>query len=608
MGLLLSCHQLAKSYHARPLFDGLSFGIEDNDRLGIIGANGAGKSTLLRILAGLEEADAGEVVSKRGLRIVHVAQDAVFAPGRTPLAMIAEAYAKRGVSAEEAEARAWMLLSQLGFASGEQDTASLSGGYGKRLAIGLGIAEEPDVLLLDEPTNHLDLDGILWLETLLKEAPYAWAMVSHDRALLDRAALRTLEVSRIYPSGALVGKGGYETFLKFRDEWLEGEARRSESLANKARREQEWLARGPKARTTKARFRIDQAHALMDELASLNGRLKDRGATRLDFGGTGRQSKRLLEIEDINHSFGERLVCKGLNLLLVPQVIVGIVGVNGSGKSTLLKILAGELAPMQGERRAAEGLKLVYFDQKRRQLDLEKSLRRTLSDAGDAVVFRGRSVHIITWAKRFQFTPEQLDLPIKDLSGGEKARALIARLMLEPADVLLLDEPTNDLDIETLDALEESLLDFPGAVVLVTHDRYMMARVADIVLGLDGQGNATFYADYAQWENAQKNTGKKLVTNAPKERVPDTKPKAQSSAAANSKRLSYMEQREFDAMEASIAKAEALLAQHRQALDDPALATNAMGLAKAAEQCAQTEAEVEGLYRRWSELEAKLKG
>ena len=351
----------------------------------------------------------------------------------------------------------------------------------------------------DEPTNHLDLAGIEWLEALLEEAAFASVIVSHDRYFLENIATEMAELSRVYPDGMLRVRGNYSTFLEKKEEFLHAQSKRQEALENLVHNEIEWLRRGAKARTRKSKARIGKANELMGDLADLNARTRTATA-QIDFSASDRKTKRLIELEDVSLPHRRsNVLFENLNFVITAGMRVGLVGPNGSGKTTLLRLLRGELTPSSGEIRRADWLRIVYFDQTR-ELDSNVTLRRALAPEGDSVIYQDRVIHVASWAARFLFTSEQLNQPVERLSGGERARVLIAQLMLQPADVLLLDEPTNDLDIPTLEILEESLLEFRGSLVLVTHDRYMLDRVSNIVLGLDGQGGAESFADYSQWE------------------------------------------------------------------------------------------------------------
>ena len=599
--LLLSCENVAKQFGARPLFEGVSFGVFEGDRIGFVGPNGSGKSTLLRILAGLEEPDAGARAARKGLRLGYVPQDPSFPPESTPEEVLIEALAGQPLEEYEKSARAAVVLGRTGFRDPAQPAGTLSGGWKKRLAIARELVREPDILLMDEPTNHLDLEGILWLEELLTTEAAAFVVISHDRYFLENVAGRMMELSRAHPGGLLQIEGTYSTFLEKRDEVLRNQAEYQESLANRARRELEWLRRGPKARTTKSKSRIQEAERLFDELAEVKTRNAGPSTAGIDFAASGRKTKKLLVARDLRKSFEGRKVLDGIGLALSPGTRLGILGPNGSGKTTLLSLLAGHLDPDDGEIERAPFLRTVLFEQSRETLDRTVSLRRALAPEGDSVVYGDRSIHVASWAKRFLFRSEQLETPVSRLSGGEQARILIARLMLQPADLLILDEPTNDLDIPTLEVLEESLLEFPGALVLVTHDRYLLDRVSTTLLALDGTGKAQFFADSAQWE-----AHRKEAATAARPAAPARSAKAEPARpAATGKKLSYKDQREWEQMEERILEAEDALANAQSALEDPAVASDSKALQ---ERCATLEtarAEVERLYARWAELEAR---
>jgi ATP-binding cassette subfamily F protein uup len=334
----------------------------------------------------------------------------------------------------------------------------------------------------------------------------------------------------------------------------------------------------------------------MGELADLNMRTRTATA-QIDFSATDRKTKRLIELQDVTCTMGTRDLFEGLNFILTAGMRVGLVGPNGSGKTTLLRLLQGDLAPTGGEIRRADWLRIVYFDQTR-TLDPDVTLRRALAPDGDSVVYRDRVIHVAGWAARFLFTGEQLSQPVGRLSGGERARVLIAQLMLQPADILLLDEPTNDLDIPTLEILEESLIDFPGSLVLVTHDRYMLDRVSSIVLGLNGKGGAETFADYAQWEAWQVQRSKPDVAAA--------QPSASSASAAPAKKkLSYLEAREYATIEQRVEEAEQVVHAKRAELEDPANAMDAPRLVSAQAAMDAAQETLDALYARWAELEKK---
>jgi ABC transport system ATP-binding/permease protein len=592
MAVLLTAREISKQHGSRILFEGVSLAINDGEIHGLIGPNGAGKSTLMKVLAGLETPDSGEVALRKGVRMVYVAQDPAYAPGTTVGAVLEAAARER--------TQVPAILGQAGFTDPTQDVARLSGGWTKRLAIAEALLRQPDLLLLDEPTNHLDLEGIEWLEDLLSAAPFASIVVSHDRYFLENAASHMMELSRVYPGGILRVAGNYSTFVEKRGEFLVAQAKEREALATVVRREVAWLRRGAKARTRKSKARIGEANRLIENLGDLDERRSSSTAV-IDFTGSDRRTKKLIELDRVSFAFGDLALFSSVKLVLSPGQRLGLAGPNGSGKTTLLKLLTGDLKPQGGEIRRAPALKTVYFEQARQQIDPALTLRSALVPEGDSVVYGGRTIHVIGWAKRFLFREEQLQQPVGSLSGGERARVHIARLMLEEADLLLLDEPTNDLDIPTLEVLEETLLEFPGALVLVTHDRALMDRVSNAVLGLDGEGGATIYADLAQWET-DLDQKRREKSGRESERVQAQR----QSTPAVKKKLSYIEQREYDAIEGKIHAADERLAAAQARLHAPDVVSDHIKIEAAYAELTAAQAEVDTLYARWAELEGQI--
>jgi len=593
---ILNAQGISKSFGADRLLRDVAFTIEERARIGLIGPNGSGKSTLLGILAGQIDPDNGEVVTRKHTRLSYVAQQSEFTPGTTVRDVVEAALQRIGAPPADWAGRLAEVLGRSGFEDFRADASRLSGGWRKRLAIAEALVQQPDVLLLDEPTNHLDLAGIEWLEGLLDSSSFACVVISHDRYFLENVCTEMVELSRAYPEGMLRVDGNYSAFLQKKEDFLQGQTRRQEALANRVRTEIEWLRRGPKARATKAKARIDRANELIGELAEVSGRNRTSTAA-IEFSATERQTKRLLELENLHYGFAERTLFSGLNFVFSAGMRVGLVGPNGSGKTTLLRLLRGEIEPAGSSIRRASALRTVYFDQNR-ILDPNITLRRALAPDSDAVIYQDRVIHVASWAARFLFSGDQLNQPVGQLSGGERARVLIARLMLEPADLLLLDEPTNDLDIPTLEILEESLLNFAGALVLVTHDRYLLDRVCTSVLGLDGRGGAERFADYSQWEAWRQTPQPEVKPAAPQEkRGPDSK-----------KKLSYMEAREFATIEERITDAEEKLARERAVLEDPAVAIDAGRLQQALFATEEAQTALDALYARWVELETKSSG
>lgn len=593
--VLLSCEAISKAYGAQSLFKGLSFGLFEGDRVGLVGPNGSGKSTLLKILAGIEVPDSGTRSVRRLVRVGYVPQDPVFPTDLTVEEVLREALLTETLEDFEKASRVAITLGRVGFTDFHQTVSTLSGGWQKRLAIARELVKAPTILLMDEPTNHLDVEGILWLENLLKVKTLAYLIVSHDRYFLENIATRMLELNRSYPEGLFETEGRYSDFLAKRDEVLRNQAAYQESLANTVRRELEWLRRGAKARTTKAHARVKEAGRLIQELADIKTRTV-QGTAGIDFTSSDRKAKKLLVARNLTKAFGHTPILNGMDLTLTPGMRLGLLGPNGSGKTTLLRLLAGTVEPDGGEIERAENLQVVCFDQNREALDPGMSLRRALVAEGDTVIYRGHPIHVVSWAKRFLFRTDQLETPVNRLSGGEQARILIARLMLQPADLLILDEPTNDLDIPTLEVLEESLIDFPGGLVLVTHDRFLLDRVSTVILALDGTGRGVFFADYAQWEAAQRSV-------TPEARSPSPKPPLRDPHRAP--RLSFLEKREWEQMEQKILAAEEVLAACQCAIADPAVASDPVALQERCEALEAARVAVDTLYTRWAELEDK---
>jgi len=596
---ILNAQSVSKRYGARVLFQNVSLVVSDGERLGLVGPNGAGKSTLLNILAGREDADSGEVAVRKRARVGVIHQISEFPAGLTVRGVLERALLDGNVPENEHEQRLRELMGRTGFPDEDAEARSLSGGWRKRLAICEGVIVEPDVLLLDEPTNHLDLGGIEWLEELLNYIPSACVIISHDRFFLEAVSNETAELNRVYPDGIFRVHGAYSKFLEERELYLAAQAKQTESLKNQVKTEIEWLRRGPKARTTKSKARIDKAHEMIGELADRNSRAQ-RSSANIDFVATDRQTKRLIETENVSLELGDRTIVNNLNYVMTARTRVGLVGPNGSGKTTILRLLTGDLEPTTGTIKRAHQLRVVYFSQAR-EIDTKLTLRQALSPEGDSVVHNGQQIHVASWAARFLFTGEQLNQPVERLSGGERARVLIARLMLQPADLLLLDEPTNDLDIPTLEILEESLLEYPGALVLVTHDRYMLNRVATTVLGLDGKGNTEQFADFAQWEDWM---NAKPVEAAPIAEVAKVAGPVAPAPVAK-KKLSFNEQREWSTLEERIATAESRVAAAELILATPAIAVDAAALQDALLEQTNAQGELAELYARWEVLAAR---
>ena len=491
MSTLLSARNLTKAFPTGTLFEGLSIHVGERDRVGLIGPNGAGKSTLLRILADLEPHDDGKITRRRGLRLVYVEQDDHFANDATAMSAICDKITTSNDDRVDVDTRAAIALSKLGFEDFDQPVATLSGGWRKRLSIARALCKEPDVLLLDEPTNHLDLEGVLWLEGFANKAQLAMLFVTHDRQFLENAADRIIEISPAYPGGMFEAAGNYSTFLSRKNAFLDAQEAAESALANKVRRDTAWLMQGIQGRQTRNKTQVRDAASRRAELKATKGRnLAPKQTTTIDFQATERKTKKLLGLHRVAKAMGGKSLFSALEVMLTPGQRIGLLGLNGSGKTTLLRLMSGDLEPDAGTVKRAANLRVVTFSQHRDTLVPSQTLQEALCPVGDMVDYRGKQVHVTGWAKRFLFEADQLSTLVSNLSGGEQARVLIANLMLEPADVLLLDEPTNDLDIPSLEVLEQALLEFPGAIVLVTHDRFMLDRIATEFIGLDDVGCA----------------------------------------------------------------------------------------------------------------------
>lgn len=604
MAILISCQSISKSYSSRPLFRDISFGVEERERIGLIGPNGAGKSTLLKILAGKSQPDEGSVVARRRLRISFLAQNQEFPGDQTVEEIVTNAANEVEFEDYERDASVDSTLAAIGFPDRNAKADTLSGGWRKRLGVACVLAQRPELLFMDEPTNHLDLEGILWLETVLKSSNFSYLVVSHDRAFLESIAQRVIELNPTFPQGYLSVKGNYSRYLEAKDQQVEAQVHQEQALASKVRREIAWLQRGARARQTKARGRIQEAGKLIEALSEVKQRNSLTSPIELGFDSSGRKTKELVSAKGISKRMGDRLLISDLSFVISPGTKLGIAGRNGSGKTTLLKMIAGHSNPDSGVLKRADGLKVVWFDQTREQLDQEKTLRQSLWPDGDSVMYRGRTLHITSWAKKFLFRPDQLNMPISYLSGGEHARILIANLMLKTADILILDEPTNDLDIPSLEVLEDTLEDFPGAVILVTHDRMMLDSVSSHILALDGKGRNEFFVDYEQYEQVAEEFAPDEEIKAPKSlKMPKgmTAPKAPKPKVG----LSTQEARELDRLPAKIEKAEELLKVLQADMTNPNYASDYTKLAELNKKHESAQQDLERLFKSWEELEAK---
>jgi len=615
VSILLTAKRLGHAFGARPLFDSVSFTISDGDRIGLIGPNGAGKSTLLAILAGKLTPDHGELVPRAELRVSHLSQVPRFELDDTARDVVRRALAgqREGERPRElewqAEAKLEETLSKLDLSGprGEADTRvqNLSGGQQKRVALAAELALDPDLLLLDEPTNHLDVESIEWLERLLETSSFATVTITHDRYFLQRVSRRILELDRRNEDGLLDVAGDYATYLDRKQEILESQQKLEQSLRNTLRRETEWLRRGPAARTTKQTARIDRAKDLAQNVGELSSRNRTKRA-EIELDATGRRSKLLIEAQGITKRFGDNQVFSEVDVLLGPGTRLALLGPNGAGKSTLLRVLIGRDEPTEGVVKRANDLQVQVFEQQRESLDLEMTVADTVAPGGDMIDFRGSRIHRFGYLERFLFRSEHMQMRVGRLSGGEQSRLLIARLMLKPADVLVLDEPTNDLDFDTLNVLEDALTKLDSGVLLVSHDRYFVDRVATQILAFHtapGElGQVSAFADLTQWQVFHE--GQESLRSSKAERQRNA---ASADGKTKRKKLSYKDQREFDGMEARIHGTEAKLASLRAESERPEVMSNAGRVLELHTEMDRLQGEIDAMFARWAELEAMLK-
>lgn len=608
VAVLLSARDLSHAFGARPLFEGVSFTISEGDRVGLIGPNGAGKSTLLKILAGLFPPDRGELARRGALRTAYLPQVPELSGTNVREAVLA-GLPGADASRWEDESRVDQWLSRLNL-DGEAPLTGLSGGWQKRVALARALVTDPELLLLDEPTNHLDVESILWLEKLLAGSRFATLTVTHDRLFLQRVATRIMELDRRNAGGLFEATGDYATYVEKKAEAMAAQERREEKLRNTLRRETEWLRRGAAARTTKQQARIQRAGELQSEVSNLENRNRV-GIAGLDFQATDadqQRPKRLIEAKAVSKRYGTKQVLDGVDVFIGPRTRLGLIGPNGCGKSTLLRILTGQETADSGEVLRADVLSVAYFDQIRATLDPRRTAAETVCPDGDFVLFRGSHIHRNGYLERFLFRPEQMNQPVSSLSGGEQSRLLIARLMLTPANLLVLDEPTNDLDLATLDVLEEALESFDGAVLLVTHDRYFLDQVASELLAFHTRpgeaGRVTRMIGIEQWEAWHLTQ----TAERPKTLAPEKPGSVALTPPTKKKKFSFNEQRDWNTIEARILEAEGRLSKLKAESEQADVVASAGRLLALHRDMATAQQEVDALYARWAELEAMQKG
>jgi ATP-binding cassette subfamily F protein uup len=587
---LLSLRDVTVGFGGAPLFQGIEMHLARGERASLVGRNGSGKTTLMKVIVGAIEADRGEIYREPGLSIEWLEQEPRFAAGRSVRDFVA--------AGGRADYRVDQILAELGL-DGGRDLASLSGGEGRRAALARVFAEPPDLLLLDEPTNHLDLSTIEWLERRLIDFAGAVLVISHDRTFLANITNRIVWLDR---GRIRVAARGFAHFEDWREEVLALEERALEKLDSKLADETRWLLRGVTARRRRDQGRLARLERMRAFRATLIGR---SGKPRLEAKETEARSKLVIEAEGVSKSLGEgaarRTLIEDFSTLVLRGDRLGIVGPNGAGKSTLLKLFIGELSPDRGTLAVARNLAVAYFDQKREQLDPKKSLREILCpQGGDQVSVQGRPRHVRAYLKDFLFDPRQADMANGALSGGERNRLLLAKILATPADLLVLDEPTNDLDTDTLDLLEDVLGDFGGTLLLVSHDRDFLDRIVTSTIIMPGDGTAIEYA--GGYKDAMAQRRGEGAAAAPRKAAAA---RPAETRARQRKQLSYKDQRELDGLPAAIAARESEIAALQDRFADGGFfARDAAGFARAIERLEAAKQELAAAEDRWLELEA----
>jgi ATP-binding cassette subfamily F protein uup len=631
---LIKFDQLSLSFGSRALLDEVNLQIEPGERVALVGLNGTGKSTLLKVVAGHQQADFGLYWKDPAIRIAELPQmlpaaddrlvrDVVMS-GLSDVVALRERYDElvhQHASMQELErlqheleARdGWHLeqsveavLDRLSL-PGERRMAELSGGWRRRAALGAALVQKPDLLLLDEPTNHLDIETIEWLEEQILAFRGGVLFISHDRALVDRLATRIVELDR----GRLVSfPGNYSRYLEQKEALLQEEERANAEFDKKLAQEERWIRQGIKARRTRNEGRV---RALKKMRVERSERRERQGSAQFNLDDAARSGKLVVELEHVSQSYQDKVVIRDLTLTIQRGDRVGLIGPNGVGKSTLLKIMLGELKPEQGRVRMGTKLEVAYFDQLRGQLDPEKTIIDNVSGGRESITINGRDRHIISYLQDFLFSPERARTPVKALSGGECNRVLLARLFSQPANMLVLDEPTNDLDIETLELLEEILLNYEGTLLLVSHDRRFLDNVVTSTLAFEGDGRvAEYVGGYQDWLRQRPTAKRKQEAATAQEGAGASDQKAvagKESRSGGNKKLSYKLQRELDALPAQLESAEAELETLQQETSAPDFySQDHAHVAQRLEALHAQEAVVEGLMERWVELEEMQAG
>ncbi len=594
---LLTLKDIHLTFGGTPLLEGAELTVAAGDRICLVGRNGSGKSTLLRIAAGSIEPDRGERFAHPGASIRYLPQEPDFAGFDT-----ARAYVEAGLGPADNPYMAQALLTDLGM-TGEEHLANLSGGEGRRVALARVLASNPDVLLLDEPTNHLDLLAIEWLESTLKSCNSAIVLISHDRRFLENLSAATVWIDR---GVARRLDRGFAAFEDWRDKVLDEEETERHKLDRRIVRENQWMHGGV---TGRRKRNVRRVRELKGMRAHVRERRFVQGSVTLESADASLSGRLIVETKGVSKSYGDATVVKDLNLRVMRGDRLGLVGPNGAGKTTILKLLTGALEPDGGTIRLGSNLELVTLDQRRDELNPNWTLQDALTGGrGDQVVINGKARHVASYMKDFLFLPEQRLTPLRVLSGGERARLMLARALAKPSNVLVLDEPTNDLDLETLDLLQELLADYPGTVLLVSHDRDFLDRVVTSVLAPDGNGKWLEYAGgYSDMLAQRKGTElqKAAPKTAPSER-PSAVGEASAPAAKDARKLSYKDKHALETLPATMAKLEAEIAKLSAKLADGNLYTkDRAAFDKATADLARAQADLDTAETQWLELEER---
>lgn len=593
---LLSLNAIHLAFGHHPLLDGADFSIASGERIGLIGRNGAGKSSLLKLLDGRNNPDDGEVMRVGGLRIATVEQEPELDESQSVYD-----YLCGDINASEdwqRPSRASTLIDQLGLQADAQ-ISGLSGGMRKRVALANALADEPDILLLDEPTNHLDFTGITWLEQLLLNARCSVVIITHDRRFLDAVATRIVELDR----GKLFSfPGNFTQWQQRKAEWLEAEAQQSAKFDKFLAQEEVWIRKGVEARRTRNEGRVRRLEQLRRDRAA---RRERQGNVNLAVAEGQRSGKLVAELDKVSYSYGQAPIIRDLSLTIMRGDRIGLIGQNGAGKTTLLRVILGLLEPTQGTVRLGTNLAIGYFDQMRNQLDENATLADTISPGSEWVEIGNQRKHVMSYLEDFLFPPARAHSPVSSLSGGERARLVLARMFARPTNVLVLDEPTNDLDIETLELLEELLQDYSGTVLLVSHDRAFLDNVVTQTIAAEGNGHWQEYVGgYDEWLAQRPAPEAAAPASSPRTTKKETA--IERPRAPRASRLASWEQKELDELPEAIAKAEAeqeLLAA--QLADGSLYRTDPAKVDDINQRLAELENEMNRLFERWERLEEK---